>query len=68
MLKTLREKHGKNCWSKIAKEMNNFFPSKDWSDRQCRDKYINSLQITDDNGEKSDWTKLELQLLASLYV
>jgi hypothetical protein len=43
--------------------MSKNFPTKEWSDRQCRDKYINSLQIIDESIEKKDWTNEEINLL-----
>lgn len=36
--------------------MNILFPKKDWNDRQCRDKYINGLQITDISAETNEWS------------
>lgn len=46
-----------NNWSILSEKMNEEFPTKSRSAKQCRDRYVNYVSISDNNHSGNNWTQ-----------
>lgn len=69
LLMELRESYGKNCWEKIAKDLNSSSIVRAIkTGTQCRDKYRNCSKFEQGRKENQNWTEDENKKLFQLYM